>query len=178
MDKFEEQICRVLVCLPVNSTCVSIYRRRPHQGECGGHHRVTVGWRCGRGRVQLQQTEASLLHQSNNRTGAQGAVGGRHGDVRVLVLGRVHPAGQADLQAVWRPLHPHLVRHHLELPLLPALLHRPPVQKSREADAQTEIQVRGLSLHHNNTTMQVDIIALFKAEVREWYRKKKRGGGR
>lgn len=149
------------MCLAVPLTRVSIYRRRPHQGECGGHHRVTVSWRCCRSRVRLQQTEAPLLHQSNNRTGAQGAVGSRHGDMRVHILGRVHPAGQADLQAVWRPLHPHLVRHHLELPLLPPLLHRPPVQESREADAQTEIQVRGLN-------MNINFIALFKEGVREW----------
>lgn len=125
--------------------CVLTSRRRPQQRECGGHHGVTVGRRRRGSRVQLRQTEAPLLHQGHNRAGAQGAVGGRHGDVCVLVLGGIHPAGQADLQAVRRPLYTHLVRHHLELPLLPPLLHRPPVQESREADAQTEIQVRGSS---------------------------------
>ena len=166
MEKKSEQLtitlswCKIGKTIPDHnersavSIILSVYRRRAHQGECGGHHRPTVDRRRGRSRGRLQQTEAPLLHQSNNRAGTQGPVGSRHGDVRVLVLGRVHPAGQADLQAVWRPLHPHLVRHHLELPLLPPLLHRPPVQESREADAQTEIQVRRLSLHPKQASKQ------------------------
>lgn len=126
-------------------------RRRPEQGERGGHHRVTVSGWCCRSRVRLQQTETPLLRPSHNHTGTQSAVGSRHGDMRVLVVGRVHPAGQADLQAVRCPLHPHLVRHHLELPLLPSLLHRPPVQESGEADTQAEIQVRGRHCGNNTS---------------------------
>lgn len=76
---------------------VHLCRRGPDQGECGGHHRVTISRRRRRDGGLLQQTEAPLLHQSDNRTGAQSTVGSRHGDVHVLLLGRVHAAGQADL---------------------------------------------------------------------------------
>lgn len=131
------------MCLNLNkqTVYVCVYRRRPSQGECGGNDRLTDGRRSDRGRDQLQQTVAPLLHQSDNRAGAEGLVGSRHGHMCVLLLGRLHPAGQADLQKVWRPLHPHLVRHHLELPFLPSVLCGSPVQESREADAPTENQV-------------------------------------
>lgn len=165
-------IMEASVCQQLNNSCccVSIHRGGPHQGECGGHNRCAVGRRRHGGRVRLRQTEAPLLHQSNDRTGAEGPVGGRHGDVRVLLLGRLHPAGQADIQAVWRPFYPHLVRHHLELPLLSPLLHRPPVQESGEADAQTEIQVRRC---HRSASGIIYMAASFFAGRRK--RKRKRG---
>lgn len=83
--------------LAIKLSFVHFCRRRPDQRECGGHHRVTVSRRRRGIRGRLQPAEAPLLHQSDNRAGAQSAVGSRHGDVHVLLLGRVHPAGQADL---------------------------------------------------------------------------------
>lgn len=61
--------------------------------------------------------------------------------VRVLLLGGLHAARQADLQEVRRPLHPDMVCHQLELFVLPAVLRGARLQVRREAVCEAEIQV-------------------------------------
>lgn len=90
------QVCSISVFGHQSVMYVSVFRGRSLQRECGGYHRRAVG-RCCRSRVRLQQTAASLLHPSDSCTSAEGSMGSRHGDVRVFLLGRLHPAGQADL---------------------------------------------------------------------------------
>lgn len=124
-------------------SCVICFRRRgPAAGERGRHSGRTASWRWSRGGVRGREAEIALLCESDGAAGAQSTVGRGYGDVRVLVLGWLHPTSQTDLQAVWCTFHSHVVRNHMELPLLPTLLHGPFVQESREADAQAEIQVR------------------------------------
>ena len=61
--------------------------------------------------------------------------------VRVLLLGGLHAARQADLQEVRRPLHPDVVCHQLELSVLPVVLRGARLQVRREAVCEAEIQV-------------------------------------
>lgn len=62
--------------------------------------------------------------------------------LRVCLLGRLHAARQTDFQDFRCTLHPDLVRHQLELSVLPVVLRRARVQVHREAVCETEIQVR------------------------------------
>lgn len=62
--------------------------------------------------------------------------------LRVCLLGRLHAARQIDFQDLRCTLHPDLVRHQLELSVLPVVLRRARVQVHREAVSETEIQVK------------------------------------
>lgn len=68
-------------------------------------------------------------------------LGRSRGPVRVLLLGRCHAARQADLQEVRCPLHPHVVRHQLELFILSIVLRGARLQVHREAVGEAEVQV-------------------------------------
>lgn len=105
-------------------------RGGPAEGERRVQRRWTGDGGRSRGRVRGRKAEFKLLCASDSRPSAKSNMGRGHGDVRVLVMGRLHPAGQADLQAVRRTVHSHMVRHHVELPLLSSVLHRPSVQES------------------------------------------------
>lgn len=105
-------------------------RGGPAEGEHRGHCRWTGDGGRSRGGVRGREAEIKLLSASYSRPSAKSNMGRGHGDVRVLIMGRLHPAGQADLQAVRRTVHSHMVRHHVELPLLSSVLHRPSVQES------------------------------------------------
>uniref|UniRef100_A0A7N9DAF4 Solute carrier family 35 member F3 n=1 Tax=Macaca fascicularis TaxID=9541 RepID=A0A7N9DAF4_MACFA len=61
--------------------------------------------------------------------------------VRVLFVGGLHAARQADLQEVRRALHPHVVCHQLELFILPVVLRGARLQVHREAVCEAEIQI-------------------------------------
>lgn len=133
----------VFVCahLRVLKSPCMCFRRGPSPGECGGDGRWRgSGW--GRGGVGGGEEKAALLPEGHGRPGAQGPVGRGHHCVRLLVLGWLHPVGQAHLQEVRCPFYPHLVRHHVELSVLSPVLHRTPVQEPRETVAQAEVQVR------------------------------------
>lgn len=104
-------------------------RGGPAEGERRGYRRGTGdGGRSGGG-VGDREAEITLLRASDSRPSAKSIMGHGHGDVRVLVMGRLHPAGQADLQAVRRTIYSHMVCHHMELPILSSVLCRPPVQE-------------------------------------------------
>ena len=68
-------------------------------------------------------------------------LGRGRGAVRVFLLGRCHPARQADLQEVRCSLHPDVVCHQLELFILPVVLRGARLQVGREAVGEAEIQV-------------------------------------
>lgn len=71
----------------------------------------------------------------------QAELGPGGGAVRVRLLGRLHAARQADLPDLRRALHPDVVRHHVELLVLPAVLRRPRVQGGGQAVGEAAVQV-------------------------------------
>lgn len=63
------------------------------------------------------------------------------GAVRVLLLGRYHPGGEADLPVVLMPLLHLVVQQQLEHSVLPHLLLWERCHHAGETDAHSEIQV-------------------------------------
>ncbi len=114
-------------------------RGGPAEGEHRGHCRWTGDGGRSRGGGRGGEEEIKLLCASNSHPSAKSNMGRGHGNVCVLIMGRLHPAGQADLQAVRRTVHSHMVRYHMELPLLSSVLHRLSVQESWETDTKTEV---------------------------------------
>lgn len=89
-----------------------------------------------------RETEPSLLEMFSGAA-QEDLLGRGSGAVRVFLLGRCHPARQADLQEVRCSLHPDMVCHQLELFILPVVLRGPRLQVGRETVGEAEIQVGG-----------------------------------
>ncbi|XP_038343721.1 putative thiamine transporter SLC35F3 isoform X2 [Canis lupus familiaris] len=94
-----------------------------------------AGW--GRGR---REDEPPLLEMLPGAA-QEDVLGCGGGAVRVLLLGRLHAARQADLQEVRCSLHPDMVCHQLECFILPIVLRGAHLQVHREAVCEAEIQI-------------------------------------